>query len=110
MSLPSIKLNENELADFDKALRKEWLVTNGLGSYAASTALSINTRKYHGLLVAALHPPGDRTVCLAKLDEEVLVGNDIFSLGANEFIDVNSASGLPFFERVQRFPIPNVFL
>jgi predicted glycogen debranching enzyme len=95
-TLPSIKLNENQLADFDQAIRKEWLVTNGLGSYAASTSLSINTRKYHGLLVAALHPPGDRTVCLAKLDEELIVGNNIFNIGANEVINVIQPTGYIF--------------
>ena len=104
--LPSIKLNENQLADFDQAIRKEWLVTNGLGSYASSTALSINTRKYHGLLVAAMHPPGDRTVCLAKLDEEVIIGNDIFSLGANEFIDVIKPRGYQFLKEFSVSPLP----
>jgi len=106
MTLPSIKLSENQLADFDQAIRKEWLVTNGLGGYAASTALSINTRKYHGLLVAALHPPGDRTVCLEKLDEEVFVGNDIFSLGANEFIDIIQPQGYRFLKEFNISPFP----
>jgi predicted glycogen debranching enzyme len=65
----------------------EWLVTNGLGGYAASTVTGLNTRKYHGLLVAALNPPGDRTVCLAKLDEDLLIGNKTVRLGVNEFQD-----------------------
>jgi predicted glycogen debranching enzyme len=107
MTLPSIKLDENQLTDFDQAIQREWLVTNGLGSYAASTALGINTRKYHGLLVAALHPPGDRTVCLAKLDEEVFVGNDIFSLGANEFIDLIQPQGYRFLKEFSVSPFPS---
>jgi len=106
MTLPSIKLNENQIADFDQAIRKEWLVTNGLGSYAASTSLSINTRKYHGLLVAALHPPGDRTVCLAKLDEELIVGNNIFNIGANEFINVIQPTGYHFLKEFSISPFP----
>ena len=84
MNLPTLKLTQ-ELSRFDEALKKEWLITNGLGGYASSTVLGVNTRKYHGLLVAALHPPGDRTVCLSKLDEEVQVGNKVYLLGANEF-------------------------
>jgi predicted glycogen debranching enzyme len=107
MTLPSIKLDENQLTDFDQTIQREWLVTNGLGSYAASTALGINTRKYHGLLVAALHPPGDRTVCLAKLDEEVFVGNDIFSLGANEFIDLIQPQGYRFLKEFSVSPFPS---
>jgi predicted glycogen debranching enzyme len=106
MQLPSVNLIENELADFDHAIQKEWLVTNGLGGYAASTALGINTRKYHGLLVAALHPPVDRTVCLSKLDEEIYVGNDIFSLGANEFIGVIHPQGYRFLKEFSVSPFP----
>lgn len=81
-------------------------MTNGLGGYAASTALSINTRKYHGLLIAALHPPDDRTVCLEKLDEEVFVGNDIFSLGANEFIDIIQPQCYRFLKEFNISPFP----
>jgi predicted glycogen debranching enzyme len=106
MSLPSIKLNENQLADFDQAIQKEWIVTNGLGSYAASTALSINTRKYHGLLVAAMQPPVDRTVCLAKLDEELTIDNDIFNLGANEFINEIQPQGYQFLKEFSISPFP----
>ncbi|HJW28736.1 MAG TPA: amylo-alpha-1,6-glucosidase [Saprospiraceae bacterium] len=71
----------------DDILQREWLVTNGIGGYASSTVLGMNTRKYHGLLVAALHPPRARTVCLSKLDEDIFVGSEVFRLGTNEFID-----------------------
>jgi predicted glycogen debranching enzyme len=85
MRLPSISLGKETLSNFENAIRKEWIITNGLGGYASSTVLGINTRKYHGLLVAAFNPPGDRRVCLAKLDEEVKIENNIYPLGANEF-------------------------
>ena len=85
MRLPSITLGKETLSDPENAIRKEWVITNGLGGYASSTVLGINTRKYHGLLVAALHPPRDRRVCLAKLDEEVEIENNIYPLSANEF-------------------------
>jgi predicted glycogen debranching enzyme len=49
---------------------KEWLVANGLGGYASSTAIGANTRAYHGLLVAAMAPPADRRLLLSSLDEE----------------------------------------
>lgn len=48
------------------------VVTNGIGGYAASTDFGgMNTRKYHGLLIAALNPPSDRTLILSKLDESI---------------------------------------
>lgn len=80
-----MRLDQQALSGPEDDIRKEWLVTNGLGGYAASTALGLNTRKYHGLLVAAFHPPGDRRVCLEKLDEEVSIRNDTYLLGMNEF-------------------------
>src|SRR3990170_2034159 len=85
MKLPTINLGREALQRFNDVIGKEWLITNGLGGYASSTVLGVNTRKYHGLLVAALHPPGDRTVCLAKLDEEAIVGGKVYGFNANEF-------------------------
>jgi len=75
------------LSNFENSIQKEWIITNGLGGYASSTVLGINTRKYHGLLVAALYPPGNRHVCIEKFDEEIAIGNSFYSLGANEFRD-----------------------
>lgn len=83
-NLPKIIVEPNFLADLEKALKTEWLATNGLGGYASSTILGINTRKYHGLLIAAFNPPADRRVLLTKLDEEIHVNNKVYFLGANE--------------------------
>jgi predicted glycogen debranching enzyme len=85
MQLPAISLSQEQLSRFDEAVKKEWIVTNGLGGYASSTVTGLNTRKYHGLLVAALHPPGDRTVCLMKLDEQLVLNHESIALGINEF-------------------------
>jgi predicted glycogen debranching enzyme len=51
------------------AAKREWLVTNGIGGYASGTVANMLTRRYHGLLMAALQPPLGRTLLLAKLDE-----------------------------------------
>lgn len=106
MKLPSINLSQEMLSRFENAIQKEWIVTNGLGSYASSTVLGINTRKYHGLLVAALNPPGDRRVCLAKLDEEVSIGNNTYPLGANEFQSGIFPQGHTFLEAFSVSPFP----
>lgn len=86
-SLPGMSLDAKVLQNVDYALKFEWLVTNGLGGYASSTPLNVNTRKYHGLLVASLNPPVNRHVMLSKLDEEIQVGNETQKLGINEFRD-----------------------
>ena len=66
--------------DFDRAVTKEWIEANGLGSYASSTIIGANTRRYHGLLVAALQPPTQRTVLLSKLEETLAVREVEFRL------------------------------
>src|SRR3954447_15722210 len=53
-------------------LTREWLVTNGLGGYASGTVCGVATRRYHGLLVAALPAPLGRTIMLNQLREEVV--------------------------------------
>jgi predicted glycogen debranching enzyme len=106
MKLPSVSLNQGALANFAESIRKEWIVANGLGGYASSTVLGINTRKYHGLLVAALHPPRDRRVLLSKLDEEVTVGNDTYPLGANEFQHGIFPQGHTFLREFSLSPFP----
>jgi predicted glycogen debranching enzyme len=106
MRLPVIYLSGNELSRFDDALQKEWLITNGLGGYASSTALGVNTRKYHGLLVAALNPPGNRTACVSKLDEDIILGDDIFRLGTNEFQDALFPEGHVFLKEFSVSPFP----
>ncbi len=71
----------------ETALTREWLVTNGIGGYALSTIAGVNTRRYHGLLVAALQPPLGRTVLVSKLQVAVRLGPDIFPLTTNEYLD-----------------------
>jgi predicted glycogen debranching enzyme len=69
------------------AEEREWLVTNGTGSYASGTVAGLLTRCYHGLLVAALKPPLGRTVLLTKLDEIAEYGDRLYSLSANRWRD-----------------------
>lgn len=73
--------------DLPSALRREWLVTNGLGGYASGTLGGVNTRRYHGLLVAALTPPVGRTVLVAGLSEWVVLDGRRYPLSAHEYGD-----------------------
>jgi predicted glycogen debranching enzyme len=60
-----------EKLDGEPGLRREWLVTNGLGGYASGTVAGVVTRRYHGLLIAALPAPLGRIVMLNHLLERV---------------------------------------
>ena len=106
MKLPAITISQPELSRFPRMLEKEWLLTNGLGGYASSTVLGVNTRKYHGLLVSALQPPGDRRICLAKLDEDVEIDNNCHSLGTNEFREAIYPQGYRFLRKFSIAPFP----
>jgi predicted glycogen debranching enzyme len=64
-------------------MEHEWLETNGIGGFAFSTAPGINTRRYHGLLVASLHPPVDRYVLLSKVEETVFLNGARYELSSN---------------------------
>ena len=57
--------------DFKDLIQREWIISNGIGGFAASTVTGANTRKYHGLLVAALTPPARRFLVLSKVDESI---------------------------------------
>jgi predicted glycogen debranching enzyme len=109
MKLPAITFNQQALSDFKDLIEKEWLITNGIGGYASSTVLGVNTRKYHGLLVAALNPPGERTVCLSKLDEDLQLDGKIFRLGSNEFNDTFYPQGYKLIKQFTISPFPNYF-
>ena len=104
--LPKMSFGSDILSDFDKAIRMEWLVTNGLGGYASSTALGVNTRKYHGLLIAAFNPPVDRRVLLTKLDEEIRIENKTYPIGSNEFKHGISPEGYRFLVDFSLNPLP----
>jgi len=71
--------------DFNSLIQKEWLETNGLGGYASGTVSGAHSRRYHGLLVAALHPPVGRMVVVSKLDETIVVGENRIELGCNQY-------------------------
>jgi len=55
----------------ERLLSREWLVTNGLGGYASGSIAGVATRRYHGLLIAALPTPIGRTVMLSHVGEWV---------------------------------------
>ena len=69
--------------DLESGLKKEWIITNGIGGFASSTMTGANTRRYHGLLVASLLPPAQRHLVLSKVDESIKIGNEKYNLYTN---------------------------
>ena len=80
-----LHLERGEDAGAHALVENEWLVTNGLGGYASGTVAGVNTRRYHGLLVAALPNPIGRLVMLNHLGERICVaGGTPSALGGEE--------------------------
>ena len=77
-----MKLTKTKLS-LEEGIKKEWIITNGIGGYSSSTVIGMNTRKYHGLLVAPLTPPARRFLILSKLDESVEIENKKYNLYTN---------------------------
>jgi predicted glycogen debranching enzyme len=73
--------------DLENSMRREWLVTNGTGSYACGTLAGANTRCYHGVLIAALQAPVARTLLVAKIDATAHLRGAPYQLDTNEWND-----------------------
>ena len=82
-----LDVGHDALGRIARAADHEWLVTNGIGGFASSTLSLMNTRRYHGLLFAALRPPVNRVAMVSKLDVMALYGDAHFPLSTNEFAD-----------------------
>ena len=91
-------------ADFDGATDREWLETNGLGGFASSTIVGANTRRYHGLLIAAT--PEGRRVLLSKLEETLTVGGERYELSCNRYPDLIHPQGHQYLESFRLDPFP----
>jgi predicted glycogen debranching enzyme len=69
MKTAVIQFGREVCGDLAAAESREWIVTNGIGGFASGTIAGTHTRRYHGLLFAALQPPCGRTQLVASLDE-----------------------------------------
>jgi len=101
-----IQFPQETCGNLDAALRREWLETNGLGGFASSTIVGLNTRRYHGLLVAATKPPVGRVVMLSKLEETLFIGNLSFDLSANRYPGVVHPQGFRYLKHFRLDPFP----
>jgi predicted glycogen debranching enzyme len=101
-----IRFDRAICGDLQQALRREWLETNGLGGFAGSTIVGLNTRRYHGLLVAATKPPVGRFVLLSKLEETLVVDGKRFELSANQYPGAVHPDGQRYLREFRLDPFP----
>jgi predicted glycogen debranching enzyme len=101
-----ITLNKNVCTDLEAGLSREWLETNGLGGFACGTVTGANTRRYHGLLTAALNPPGGRMLLLSKLEETLVLNDKRIDLSTNEYAGAIHPEGYRLLTGFQLDPFP----
>ena len=102
----TIRFGKDICGDLEAASRREWLETNGLGGFASSTIIGLNTRRYHGLLVAATKPPVGRVVMLSKLEETLFIESQPFDLSANRYPGVVHPQGFRYLKQFRLDPFP----
>src|SRR5690242_19268677 len=101
-----IQFKKSISGDLADASSREWLETNGLGGFASSTIIGLNTRRYHGLLVAAAKPPVGRYVLLSKLEERLVIDGQRFELSANRYPGVVHPQGYQYLKQFRLSPFP----
>lgn len=84
----------------------EWIVTNGRGGFATAAVNQMLTRRYHGLLVAAVDPPVRRFVLLAKLDATVTLDGLTYELATNDYHEAVHPNGYRLLESFALRPYP----
>ena len=82
-----ITFNRSICYDLNETRSREWLITNGVGGYAAGTIAGVLTRMEQGLLVSSPLETTTPQLLVAKLDEEVVFDRRTYYLGTNEYRD-----------------------
>ncbi|MFM9986713.1 MAG: glycogen debranching enzyme N-terminal domain-containing protein, partial [Flavobacteriales bacterium] len=103
------QFDQSTLNNFETARSLEWLETNGIGGYASGTVAGAHTRRYHGLLVAAMHPPVGRTVVVSKLDETIMIGEERFELSSNQYSGAVHPEGFKHLTKFERNLFPEFY-
>ncbi len=85
----------------DNTEMREWILTNGLGSYASSSLQMCNTRKYHGLLNINLAEPAGRFVLLSHLEEAITIGEKECYFSTKKHSDIYYPDAMDSIEKVE---------
>jgi len=102
-----IKFTKDELINLEFSLSRELIRTNRAGSYASTTIIGCNTRKYHGLLVCPMDEiDGERHVLLSSLDESVIQNGAMFNLSIHKYPVVFEPKGHKYAREFFVDPIP----
>jgi predicted glycogen debranching enzyme len=105
-----LKFDKTQLINLEYSLNKEILRSNRAGSYASTTIVGCNTRKYHGLLICPMeHMDGERYLLLSSLDETIIQGESEFNLGIHKYEGDNYIpKGHKYLRDFEAEPVPKL--
>ncbi|HEX4595714.1 MAG TPA: amylo-alpha-1,6-glucosidase [Bryobacteraceae bacterium] len=108
MSRPPSQIEFDHLlcANLAEASSREWLETNGIGGFASSTIIGLDTRRYHGLLTAATRVPVGRMVLLSKLEETLIIDSARYELSTNQYQGAIHPRGHRYLNSFRLDPFP----
>ena len=101
-----LQKDKSVLNNYTEAIQHEWLETNGLGGWAGSSIIGCNTRRYHSLLMAATVPPAERTNLINKLDELIIINDERYELGTNNYGDAIVPQGYQYLSSFKKELFP----
>lgn len=101
-----IRITQPLTQNLSAATLREWIETNGLGGYASSTILGMNTRRYHGLLTTAVDTPANRHVIVSKVEETIVIKGDKYSLSSNQYKGKVFPEGHQYLKEFRLTPFP----
>ncbi|MDR1482043.1 MAG: amylo-alpha-1,6-glucosidase [Synergistaceae bacterium] len=101
-------LGKADVNTYEKGVEREYLVSNGAGSYGFTTVAGANTRYEHGLL--AVRPRGSKghIILAGKIEETVYAHNKKYQLSTNRYRDLVYPDGYRYIQEYQGMPFPTM--
>ena len=104
-----IKFDKTQLINLEYSLQREVLRSNRMGSYAFTTIVGCNTRKYHALLACPMdHLDGETHVLLSSLDETVVQQGASFNLGIHKYPGIYEPKGHKYIRDFETDPVMSI--
>ncbi|MDO5115974.1 MAG: amylo-alpha-1,6-glucosidase [Synergistaceae bacterium] len=101
-------LGKADVNTYDKGAGREFLISNGRGSYGFSTVIGANTRREHGLLVVRPEDKSQHSVLVSKIEETIFDQNKKYQLSTNRYKDLVYPDGYRYLQECQGNPFPSM--
>ena len=101
-------LGKADVNTYDRGADREFLVSNGAGSYGSSTVIGANTRSEHGLLVVRPENSEQHAVLVSKLEETLIAHNKKYQLSTNRYKDLIFPDGYRYLQECRSSPYPDM--